>query len=358
MRRVWIAALVLAAALSGCGSAPPGDAAPVPTVLTAPPETSAPDDGPVIVGYLASSMSEDWAQDMQNALTALGEQQGFVLVTADAFGSAETQSVQLQRFIRLSVDGIVLSLAGRGDAAALVERCQSANIPVMGETTPLLDARGHLAAPCVLPAAVEGGAAMLQWAIDHRETLDIDFDDPSKAGFVSIADPSDRSEEACRKAAESRLVEQIPEFSAEHMFRIDVSGEDTGFATAMTGIAALISANDGIGEWLVAAAADEYALGAARALRTARMENDATIVSFGGRTAQDWTGGAGCWRAVYRLEAEDCASLVMQGLLPMIRDGALPEDVFSEYKIEGEQYAAAEFSGHVVTPENGDTAQP
>jgi L-arabinose transport system substrate-binding protein len=310
---------------------------------------------PLLIGYLAKNMTVQWMQDMEVAMEELGKEYNFTLITANAASSPETQVTQLQEFITQKVDGIITLIADEGIAPSFIAMCNEAGIPIVGESIRLIDDDGNLIAPCVELSANDCGSMCSQWIYDNYKTLGFDLSDLSNVGFATITNSTIRNNEERCDGAENKFLELFPNFPKENVFRADVAGETSNYSeAAYNQIASMITANPDIKIWLLVGSLEEYAQGACRAIEAAGLVDNTILTSIGGeRVTDEWDGGlTKPWYAASYYEAMDCASIAIDGLLSIIRDGTPPEDVFSEYKEEGAKYASAKFSGRMITKDN------
>jgi len=318
-------------------------------------EEEAVEEEPLVIGYLVKNLAVQWCQDMEAAMIELGKEYNFELITANAEANPEKQLDQLDTFIAQGIDGIVNLVADPGIAPAIVNKCNENGIPIVGESIILTDEEGNLIAPCVQLSAVECGSMCSQWIYDNYKSLGFDFGDLSKVGFVTISNSTQPNNEWRADGAQDKFVELFPEIPESNIFRADVAGESDRYQEgAYNQIAAIISANPNIETWVMVGTLEEYAQGAVRAIEANNLEDSTILTSIGGEIAvKEWDSGlVKCWYAASYYEAMDCASLAIDGLLKMIRENVAPEDLFPEWKEEGAKYAAAKFSGRMITADN------
>ena len=178
---------------------------------SAPSETNKADDQ-LVIGYLAKNMTVQWMQDMEDAMIELGEKHNFTLLTANAASSPETQMNQLQDFITQGVDGLVILIADEGIAPAVVDKCEEAGVPIVGESIRLIEENDNLVAPCVELSAIDCGSMCSQWIYDNYASLGFDFGDFSQVGFVTITNSTIRNNEERCDGAENKFIELFSSF--------------------------------------------------------------------------------------------------------------------------------------------------
>ncbi len=309
----------------------------------------------ITIGYLAKNMSIQWIQNMETATEELSKQYGFKFVVADAESSAEKQITQMQTFINDGVDGLFMLIADVGTAPALAKTASEAGVPLIGDSLRLTDDQGKLVAPAVELYSYECGHMAGEWIAQNYKSIGFDFGDFSKVAFCTIDNSTQPNAGDRCEGAETAWIEAFPDFPKEQMIRADVAADSgQGADAAFNQISSIVTANPQYKTWIIVPAVEDYGVGAARAIEGAGLEDSTIIVGIGGeRAVEEWEGGlTKCWYASVYYEAKDCASLIVQGLLDVIQNGKDLKDLYPEFKEDGQDYAAAKFTGRMVTPDN------
>jgi L-arabinose transport system substrate-binding protein len=370
MKRIFsiLMVAVLLLAMSACGKDSATTSGQTTAEATKPAETVEPsktaeteatkDDAAtrkIKIAYCAKNLSNQWQIHMKEALTQLQEEYNFELFVSDAVSNPETQIQHFENFITQGVDGIITLTADEGISPLLAKMCKEAGVAFVGEAIALTDENGKMVAPTVETNAFTFGHMCSEWIYENYKSLGFDFGDYSKVGFVTITNGAVQSMVNRCKAAEDKFLELFPDFPKKNVFVADVAGQSSVYEeAAYNAVSAYFTANPHIETWIVVAGGDDYGRGALRALEAAHLDEKALMVSMGGELAKDeWDSGlATCWYAACYFSALECAEMCLDGLTKMIREGVAPEDVFPEFKKEGQPYANAYFKAEMVTPEN------
>lgn len=309
----------------------------------------------ITIGYLAKNMSIQWIQNMEAATEELAKQQGFKFVVADAESSAEKQMTQMQSFISDGVDGMFILVADVGTASAMATTASDAGVPLIGDSLRLADDQGNLVAPAVELYSYECGHMAGEWIIQNYKSIGFNFGDFADVAFCTIDNTTQPNAGQRCEGAEAAWLEGFPNFPQEQIIRADVAADSSqGADAAFNQISSLVAANPQYKTWVVVPAVEDYGVGAARAVEAAGLDGSTIIVGIGGeRAVEEWEGGlTKCWYASVYYEAKDCATLIIEGLMDVIKNGKDPKDLYPEFKEDGQDYAAAKFTGRIVTPDN------
>jgi ABC-type sugar transport system substrate-binding protein len=292
---------------------------------------------------------------MEAATKELSEQYGFEFVVADAESTAEKQMTQMQTFISDGVDGMFILVADVGTAPAMAQTAAEAGVPLIGDSLRLADDQGKLVAPAVELYSYECGHMAGEWIAQNYKSIGFDFGDYSEVAFCTIDNSTQPNAGQRCEGAEVAWTEGFPDFPQDKMMRADVAADSgQGADAAFNQISSMIAANPQVKTWVIVPAVEDYGVGAARALEAAGLDTSSIIVGIGGeRAVEEWDGGlTKCWYASVYYEAKDCATLIIQGLLDVIQNGTDLKDLYPEFKEDGQDYAAAKFTGRMVTPDN------
>ncbi len=349
---------ILAFTLFGCGSSSPS------TPDTAPEDTEGEKEATDVdadttdtikIGYLNKTMAIQWSQDVVDALEQLGKEQNFELVYADADFSPEAQLEQLNTFINNDVDGIICMVADEGMASAVVETANEAGIPVVGESLRMEDENDLLITPCVELDAAKCGAMNMDWVSENWESTGVDLSDETQIGFIQIIDSQLANEIVRGEGAYNEFKVLFPNVPEKNCFIADIAADSAELSeAAYNQVSTIFSANTAITTWVLCGVMEDYALGACRAIEDIGYVDSAILTSIGGeRAIQEWEGGTKApWYCANYYTGMDAAKLCADGLLQIVRDGKIEEEIWPEYIDDGETYASAKFSGTIITYDN------
>lgn len=318
--------------------------------------TEAAEEEPLVFEYFVTSFTVEWIQQVQEALETLGEENNFTLLTADASRDINTQLSQIDTAITQDIDGAFIFIVDEGSATAVVEKFEDAGIPVIGETLKLQDGDGNNIAPYVeLNAALVGGNCGT-WVAENWESTGVDLSDPSKVGVIIDTNSIYQSDMNRGDGFLEALNEGLPGIPEGNVYTADCAAEatsDDNTEASYNQVSALLSAHPEIESWIIMGTVDSYAMGAARAVESAGLEDSTILVSAGGELAiQEWANGTGdVWKATCYYDAMDFAEALVEGMLAITRDGQAATDIYADYLEDGQTYAAVEISGTMCTPE-------
>ena len=307
------------------------------------------------IAYFAITMSNQWLQNMETAMKDIGATEGFEVVTADANFSADTQLSQADTLLNDGIDGASVFVADEGSGTAIVEKFKNANVPVIGESLRLMDADGNLVAPVVELDAVACGEKCAEWVSENYMNYNYDFSDMSKVGVLLDTRTTYQSDVRRSDGFKETLLSAIPEIPEENYYMADCAAEANASDDAEASynqVAAVIGGHPEITTWIIFSSVDDYAIGAARAVQAAGMEDKVLITSCGGeRAVQEWANGdSACWKSTCYYDASTFATQIIDGLSQMI-GGTAPEDLWPEYIEEGQKYANYKITGTMATPD-------
>ncbi len=341
-----------ASSVSESAAAPASDEAASASVAA-----SSADGEKLTITYFAITMSNQWLQNIERALKYLGESNNFEVLTADANFDAATQLSQIDTMISQGIDGAVLFVCDEAGAPAAVEKFTAANIPVIGETLKLQDANGINIAPYVELDAFSSGGKCGTWVAENYKGLGFDFSDLSKVGFIANTKSVFQSDLNRVEGFKDSFFKAFPEFPEENKFLADCAAEanssdDT--EASFNQVSAVLAANPDIETWVIFSSVDDYALGACRAVETAGLVEKTLLTSTGGeRAVQEWANGASEeWRATCYYDALDDATMVVDGLMQMIRQSVKAEELWPELREEGQTISVSRFSGNMCTKDD------
>ena len=304
--------------------------------------------------YFNTSMTVEWIQNIDTALEEIGKEYNFEVVVGDANRDINTQLSQIDTAIDQGIDGAFLFIVDEGSATAAVDKFDEASIPVIGETLKLQDGDGNNIAPYVELDANTVGKNCGEWVVENWESTGVDLSDVSTVGVIQDTNSKYQSDltriDGFMSGIESL---EIPE---ENVFTADCAAEASSTdntEASYNQVSAIISAHPEITAWVVMGSVDSYAMGAARAIEAAGVQDNTILVSAGGELAiKEWDNSAAPeWKATCYYDAMDFAEYMAEGMLEVTRGGKTTKDIYSEFKQDGQEYAAVEISGTMITPD-------
>lgn len=344
-------AILMVLALFGCTGTTNDESTEAPTTdaSTAPSDSAAVSKGTIV--YLCN-MIFPFCQVQSATYEEIIPQDNYDVIIADINNSAETEIQLMETYCSEGVAGFICMSDGT-ISNRILEIVTEAGIPLVSDSTNLVDsATGKLLAPGCELNAYDCGSLCSQWIVENYEAEGFADVDVSTLGFIVAtynAIPSfiDRAQGA------------IDSFSAgfpdcENIFAADTvnQGELTAEA-AYTETAAILSAHPDITTWFIVGILDDLAQGAARAVEEASIEDNVIITSVGGEVlVQEWESGyEGCWKACAFFSGADFANALWPALKSVLDDGVALEDLFPDWKQDGETFAVYKVTGKNTTRE-------
>ena len=312
-------------------------------------------DDPINMAYICVDMSIGWCVQVADALHELADEYNLNVNIGSGEFSPEVQFNLLEQYIAMDVDVIAVMLADASSAEAMSELCKDAGILMVGETAAMMDADGKLLAPCDWLYGYEVGYKMAQWVVDNHERCGFDLTDFSNVGFVYITDTTfiemaDRDE-----GAKEVWFTAYPDFPKDQVFVADRSAEGQGSAmeAGYNQIAAILTANPQIEEWIILAFQEDFGSGACRAIEDHGLVDKTLLVSAGGENViPEWDAGlTKPWFATCYFTGMDSARIVVGAIDKILRQGVAPEDVYPNKK-PGDTFGYQTFSGEMLDYEN------
>lgn len=311
-------------------------------------------DDKLTLQYLNTSMSVEWIQQIAAALQKLGAENNCEVLVADANRDIDQQLSQIDTAINQQIDGAFLFIVDEGSATAAVDKFNAAGIPVIGETLKLQDGEGNNVAPYVELNAAGVGENCGKWVAENWESTGVDLSDVSTVGIIQDTNSKYRSDLARIDGFMAGIESlEIPE---GNVYMADCAAEATSSdntEASYNQVSAILAAHPEITAWVVMGSVDSYAMGAARAIEAAGLQDTTILVSAGGELAvQEWANGSAPeWKATCYYSAMDFAEQMMAGMLSVLREGKTTEEIYPEFKQDGQTFAAVQISGTMATPE-------
>ena len=309
----------------------------------------------VVIGFLSMMMAIVWEQDMEAELKALASKSNASILTMDSHADPSLQLQQLDIMIGQGVNGIVVFIADEKMSKAVANKCNKAKIPVMAESIRMIDEQGNLVAPCVELDGYGMGVMCAEWLVKYLKDNNL-TGNYGKMALIDLDMPSTWNIHQRANGVYEKFTELLPDFPKKHIIRANMKIEE-GSNAAQQGYDATsttITAHPEINTWLVIAPNDDQGGGAARALEQLGLDKNACVVSMGAESARsEWRKNEDtCWKAAAFFSAYDCASLVWEGMMKMVREGVQPDKLWPEYIQKGQKYALRTFTGTMVTKAN------
>ena len=308
----------------------------------------------LVFEYFNTSMTVEWIQHIDEALRTLGEEYNFEVLNGDASRDINTQLSQVDTAIDQGIDGAFLFVVDEGSATAVVDKFNEAGIPVIGETLKLKDGEGNNIAPYVELDAFNVGKNCGEWVVANKDSVGVDLSDVAKVGVIQNTNSKYQSDlvriEGFMSGLEALGVPEGNVFMAD--CAAEASSSDNTEAS-YNQVSAILSAHPDMTAWIVMGSVDSYAMGAARAIEAAGMQDKAVLVSAGGELAiQEWANGSAPeWKATCYYDAMDFAEQMVAGMLAITREGKTASEIYPEFQEEGQSFAAVKISGNMATPD-------
>ena len=346
MRKVMslmAATTMLGAALTGCGGstqetsavAAATTAAAAAEAATEAAATESADD--LVVYGIYKAGDQTWFIDEGAAAQKAVEEAGGKFVYVDAKMNPEEYLKAIDNAIANNASGIVTCIPDQTMSQAVITKCEEAGMPIVAADDALQDAAGNKLAPLVGINAYVIGQANGEWLANYVKDHNL-ASDPEAGLLVMTMD----TVSSCVPRAEGELdkfQELCPDFDTAKIYKADYDGTtDKGNSAA----AAVITAHPEIKKWMVTGANEEGCIGAARALESAGIDQDACVVGLGAYMAKDEWNTKGADGTCVKASAYFSAESVGAGSIEVLLDLINGKEVKQETAVDAE----------VVTPEN------
>lgn len=306
-------------------------------------------DADLKIVYIANSLTNVFCYNISVALESFEDEYNFDLITGTYDNDGEKFINLVETYIDQQVDGFVLNCR-KEFTQAIYDIIKPSGIPFVSESTNMEDANGNLLTPGVELNAYENGKICSQWILDNYADIGLDASDPSKVGFISVSYSAIASFNERSQGATETFEAAFPD--CENVFEADclAQGAMTPEA-AYTEVSAILAGNPQVQTWFIVGILDDLAQGAARAVEAAGLDSKTIISSVGGEVlVQEWDSGyEGCWMACGYFEAMDFVKQDLPALMSVINGEATLEDLFPEWKEEGQTYGAYQILGDMAT---------
>lgn len=309
----------------------------------------------VVIGFLSMMMAIVWEQDMEAELKALAGGSNASILTMDSHADPALQLQQLDIMIGQGVDGIVVFIADEKMSKAVANKCNKAKIPVMAESIRMIDENGDLVVPVVELDGYGMGVICSEWLVQYLKDNKL-TGNYEKMALIDLDMPNSWNIHQRADGVYDKFTELLPDFPKKNIIRANMKIEE-GSNAAQQGYnstSTTITAHPEIDTWLVIAPNDDQGGGASRALEQLGLNKNACVVSMGAESARsEWRKKEDtCWKAASFFSAYDCASLVWEGMMKMVREGVQPDKLWPEYIQKGQKFPLRKFTGTMVTKAN------
>jgi hypothetical protein len=258
----------------------------------------------------------------------------------------------VQTYCEQGVDGFILNVT-----EDINERCydiiHEAGIPIVSDSTDIRSAdTGLLLCPGVELDAYSCGADLAQWVSENYQNYGFDLSDLSDVGLIiptysAVVSFNNRAAGAGRRSRHvSRTCRRKTFFMRTHLLKaIFPLNRRTQRQPRF------LAAHPNMGTWIIIGVLDPLCQGAVRAIEQMDLESKTLAVSVGGEAlVQEWDAGyEGCWVACGYFEAMDFVKQNVPALTSVINGEATLEDLFPEWKDEGETYGVYKIRGDMAT---------
>lgn len=348
-----LSVLLLATSMAGCTSTSdtPEEGTKETQVSqeTQPSETAkVPAEGEKVkIAAIYRDMTQSWFIQESDAAKKMAEQLGTEpLIIGDSKEDPSVYVDVLDNLLSQDIQGLIVNICDQQLSKMTVDKCKEAGIPVIAVDVPLIDEDGNYLAPAIELDSYLSGQNMGEWLTTYVNENNM-MSEPESTGIMILAMEKVTS---CVPRSDGQydvLKKSYPDFNEKNIIRIDYGGgtSDEGFNAA----AATITAHPEIKTWIVAAANDEGAQGATRALEQAGLDKEAVVVGLGGYHAKDeFRKEYSCFKASAYIKASTVGEESVKALYENIVNNT---PIFEEYKTD-KAFGVYPFSAVMVTAEN------
>ncbi|MFV0520533.1 MAG: arabinose ABC transporter substrate-binding protein [Lachnospirales bacterium] len=245
-------------------------------------ETTEGTNSDLVVYGIYKAGDQTWFIDEGAAAQKAVEDAGGTFIFVDAKMNPEEYLKAIDNAIANNASGVVTCIPDQTMSEAVIDKLTEANIPVVAADDALQDAEGNKLAPWVGINGYVIGEANGEWLGNYA--LDNDLVGKDEVGLLLMTMDTVSSCVPRVDGEYDKFTELVPEFDTEKIFRADYDGTTDKGNTAAT---AVITAHPEITTWLVTGANEEGIIGAARALESAGLDEDAVCVALGAYMAKD-----------------------------------------------------------------------
>ena len=302
--------------------------------------------------YTCGTLTNTFNKNVDISMKYLADYYKFDYIGADE-EDPNAYVIMVETYCDQGVDGFFVA-ANEEINARVFEVINEFDIPVLFESTAIRDENGGLVTAGVELNGYGCGAECGKWLSENYKTYFGDID-PKEMGFMSVTYSIVVNFGLRVNGAKDMVMENIPGMPEENFFVADQIAQGTfGAEPAYNEVAPIVSAHPEIKYWLMMTAIDDWGSGVARVAEEFDMDDQILVATPGGHLlVTEWDAGyKGCWVATSYYEAYDFAVVIVEGMLDHYNNGIAIEDLWPEWKEEGQTYSAVRITGQMVTVDN------
>lgn len=282
----------------------------------------------------------------QQALEDFGKRMNFKVKASGAdFDPAKVLEI-IQADIDLGVDGFLINVMSE-TYPRQHEMLREAGIPYINVMGPYFDAQGNNMSPAVAFDGYKAGADLTKWWLDNYTTY-FDNVELSSIGYMVVTftvalEFTERSDGALETFKSLH-----PELEG-NIFYVDLT--NFSMDIAFDSVAATISGNAGISNWVIFAVAEDFAVGANRAVESLNRVGSCIVLTTGNDVAfEEWGNNATPQLvALVPVWKTSMMGTAAEGIVALI-DGSETEDTLWSDRRESNDFATLYYvDAEVVT---------
>lgn len=286
--------------------------------------------------------------NFSDSFEALGEKMNFNLTTFDAQSDYDKYVSTVEQAIDTGVDGFFFA-PGADIPARLQQLCNEANIPCVFILIPSRDKEGHVNSVTVTLDNYIVGATMWDWVEANYSTY-LSGADLATTGIILLdysvtSDFSDRA-----TGMKDQLLSRHPELES-NVFYVDTASEGWGQSSGYNKTAATLAANPDFEHWIVFGVAEDFVVGACRALESNDKGDKSIALSVGNDVCFDqWDNGESPeWVATVPVYRNDFCPNAAAGLVALMDGRATMDTLWADERAEGDTATSYDIPLTVVT---------
>ena len=286
------------------------------------------------------------------SLERLGEKMNFTINSFCADGDMAKYVEFVETYIDMGVDGFLCS-PQQDVMLRTDELCSEANVPYINMMTTYADENGHTLKPVVSFDGYQAGMNIVDWLVENYTDYfgDVDLAD---IGFMTLNFSVATEFNVRAFGAQDQYKNLHPEL-ADNVFDIDLL--DIGFSVdaGYDKAAATMSANSDMEYWFIFGVAEDFAVGAARAVESLGKDAQVLVVSTGNDFCFELWGEEGntaCWVATVPVYMTELAVPMAAGILALIDGRATNETLWEDLRADGDFATQYNTPVDVVTRDN------
>jgi len=261
------------------------------------------------------------------ALEAFGKKMNFtVKATGADFDPARVLEI-IQTDIDLGVDGFLINVMSE-TYPRQHEMLTEAGIPYMNVMGPYFDSQGRNMSPAVAFDGYKAGADLTRWWLDNFTDY-FSGAELSQIGYMIVTFTVALEFTQRSDGALDTFRDLHPELES-NIFYVDLI--NFGIEIAYDQVAATISANAGIEYWVIFAVAEDFAVGANRAVESLNRVNNSMVMCTGNDIAfEEWGNNATPqWVALVPVWKTSMMGASAEGILALVDGRETPETLWAD----------------------------